>query len=167
MISSISDGTLRQYLKRQYFETEIPEKIKTSRPGSYQPLLLLPRFAHMPKLCPCNNLKFYLETTSSLRGDMKALFIKTTRPYRAASRDTISNWLKKSLELAEISIDFTPHSIRHASVSTDHRKEVNISVIKNLAGWSEKSRTFGRFYNRPIVDNRRLFAEAVLSRDDS
>lgn len=147
------------------FEFEVPDRIKTSRPGSCQPLLLLPCFDHMPKLCAFHNLDIYLRVTSELRGDVKALFITITKPYKAASKNTISNWLRRGLSLAGINENFTPHSIRHASTSVALKNGVNMSVIKNLAGWSEKLKTFDKFYNRPIVDNRQYFAEAVLSRE--
>lgn len=147
------------------YEIRIPERIKTSRPGTCQPLLLLPRFVDMPKLCVASTLDHYLQLTKHHRGAVTSLFITTTKPFRAASKDTISNWLRQGLREAGINEEFAPHSIRHASTSAAFRKGVKVALIKDLAGWSEKSQVFDRFYNRPLVSSRHDFARAVLSRD--
>lgn len=144
------------------FEIEIPDKIKTSRARAYQPLLHLPRFDDKQKLCAARTLERYLHVTEALRGQISSLFLTTTKPFKAATRDTISNWLRKGLKRAGITEEFAPHSLRHASTSTAFRRGVNISLIKNLAGWSEKSTSFDRFYNRPIISNKLDFAKAVL-----
>lgn len=147
---------------RSGFEIEIPDRIKTSRVGVHQPLLILPRFEDKPKLCVARTLEHYLEETKELRGEIRSLFITTTKPYKPASKDTISRWLKTCLNKAGIDEKFAPHSIRHASTSTAFRRGVNVSIIKNLAGWSEKSRVFDMFYNRPFVAQKSVFAETIL-----
>ncbi|CAD6229277.1 GSCOCG00012103001-RA-CDS, partial [Cotesia congregata] len=55
--------------------------------------------------------------------------------------------------LAEIkisSIRYTAHSTRHASTSKAAERGVNVDEIKRVAGWSQKSQVFARFYNLPI-----------------
>lgn len=36
-------------------------------------------------------------------------------------------------------------------------------MIKNLAGWSQRSKVFDNFYNRPIVSNKYDFAKTVIA----
>lgn len=63
----------------------------------------------------------------------------------------------------EVDENYTSHSLRHASISTSLSKEVDISIIKSLAGWSNKSKVFEKFYNRPIINNKTAFASSILS----
>ncbi|CAD6233480.1 GSCOCG00007215001-RA-CDS, partial [Cotesia congregata] len=79
------------------YEIEISDAIKTSRPGSCQPLLILP--------------KFYLNVTNMLV-TTNSLFITTKRPYRDASKDTISRWIKTFLRECGIGPEYVPHSVR-------------------------------------------------------
>ena len=55
------------------YEIEIPERVKTSRSGVYQPLLVIPRFEEKPNLCVASVLERYLEVTSSLAKDFDNL----------------------------------------------------------------------------------------------
>lgn len=144
------------------FEIEIPDTVKTTRPGACQPILLISRFDENPKLCVARTLRRYLELTSEIRGETQALILTTVKPYRAAARDTISRWLRTFLLEAGIGAEFTPHSIRHAATSAAAKKGVDLAVIKRIAGWSQRSRVFDRFYNRPIIPHTFTFAEALL-----
>lgn len=148
---------------RTDFEIRIPKTIKTSRAGVCQPLLLQPQFDDRPELCAARTLERYFEVTQELRGEIRSLFITTTKPIKPASKDIISRWLRTCLQNAGIDKGFTSHSIRHASTSAAFKKGVNVSIIKNLAGWSERSTVFDRFYYRPIIHNKHEFARAVLS----
>lgn len=144
------------------FEIEISERIKTTRPGANQPLLLLPRFEEKPELCVARTLERYLEETEKIRGETQELILTTVKPFGAASKNTISRWLRTFLIKAGIDVEFTPHSIRHAATSAAAKKGIDMTVIKNIAGWSQRSQVFDRFYNRPIVNNKLAFAKAVL-----
>lgn len=42
------------------YEIEIPDRIKTSRPGTYQPLLIVPKFTENPKLCIASTMEAYI-----------------------------------------------------------------------------------------------------------
>jgi len=53
------------------------------------------------------------------------------------------------------------HSYRHASTSCAKEKGLNIDVILKQAGWSEKSKVFAKFYDKPIV-NKTSFGTTVL-----
>ncbi|XP_024871715.1 uncharacterized protein LOC112454508, partial [Temnothorax curvispinosus] len=145
------------------YEIEIPDRIKTTRPGSCQPSLTLPTFRGNPKLCVATTLKRYLAVTKNLRESIDSLFITTRKPFKAAAKDTISRWIRAFLGKCGIGESYGPHSIRHAATSAAFKKVVNIAVIKRLAGWSEKSTVFDRFYNRPIVKENSTFAEAILA----
>lgn len=146
------------------YEIQIPDFIKTSRRGHHQPLLILPRFPENKNLCVASMLEAYLKVTSDLliNDKIEALFITTRQPFRAASKDSLSRWLKMFLFNCGISSEYTSHSIRHASTSSALAKGVDLSVIKNLAGWSENSKVFEKFYNRPIVQDPSTFAKSVL-----
>lgn len=148
---------------KEGYEIKIDSKIKTTRPGAFQPLLMLPRFESKPQLCVVRTLEKYLTITKELRADCEALFITTKKPFRKASRDTISRWLRSFLTKCGIGEEFTPHSLRHAATSAASRKGVDIKIIKSLAGWTDKSTTFDRFYNRPIINKKSTFAKAILS----
>ena len=53
------------------------------------------------------------------------------------------------LEKARVSVDYSPHSVRAASVSAAASKGLSLSTILKAAGWSN-SRTFHKFYERNI-----------------
>lgn len=148
---------------RQGYEIRIPDTIKTTRPGTFQPLLVLPRFDSRPTLCAARTLEAYMAATQPIRGGHDSLFLTTRRPYAAASKDTISRWIRSFLAQCGLGVNFAPHSIRHASTSAAWKKGVDMSIIKSLAGWSERSPTFDRFYNRLIVNTKIAFAEALVA----
>ncbi|CAD6241301.1 GSCOCG00002629001-RA-CDS, partial [Cotesia congregata] len=58
---------------------------------------------------------------------------------------------------------FTAHSTRHASTSRAYEKGVTIEEIKKVAGWSQHSQVFAKFYNQPIQLKENNFASTVLS----
>ena len=49
------------------FEIEIPDFIKTSRPGATQPFLFIPRFDSEPRCCATRVLRRYLDVTKIFR----------------------------------------------------------------------------------------------------
>ena len=145
------------------YEIEISERIKTSRPGAYQPLLILPRFKERPNLCVASVLEKYLDITSATVKETDALFITTRKPFKKASKDTLSRWIRSFLTECGIGQEYAPHSIRHAATSAAMAKGVDINIIKNSAGWSGTSKVFDVFYNRPIVQDKRVFSKTILS----
>ena len=48
-------------------------------------------------LCAVKCLKKYLDITESLRSGTK-LLISTQKPYKGASKNTISNWIRETLK---------------------------------------------------------------------
>lgn len=135
---------------------QIPDIIKTSRPGSMQPVLYLPFFPHKPTICPAKTLSAYLDQTSSLRKS-NHLFVSTKKPHKLVGSQTLSRWVKTTLGLCGIDTTvFSAHSTRHASTSHAHSVGVSVDAIRNTAGWSGNSLVFGKFYKRPILYNSNM-----------
>lgn len=143
---------------------KIPDQIKTSRPGSMQPLLTLPFFNERPQICPAKTLLAYIEMTRSYRENHDFLFISLNKPIRPVGTQTLSRWIKDILGLSGIDTStFTAHSTRHAATSAAQRLGVNIEQIRKTAGWSSNSETFARFYNRPIIRSDDCIARSLLN----
>lgn len=146
---------------------KVPDLIKTSRPNSQQPLLTLPFFVEKPEICPAKTLICYMSKTKNLRSEEERLFLSFRKPHSVVGTQTLSRWIKLSLQNAGIDVSiFTSHSTRHASTSKAKRLGLNIDLIRKTAGWSQSSQVFARFYNRNVVDlnnDSNLFARTVCS----
>lgn len=146
-------------------EVKIPEKVKTSRVTKIQPNLIIPFFKKDKSICVASTLKCYLEKTADLRGSETKLFIATRRPHKSVSTQTLSRWIKRTLRDSGIDTTmFDAYSTRHASTSAANRNGVNIDAIKKTAGWTNKSLTFAKFYNRELTTDRTLFALTILNK---
>lgn len=145
---------------------KIPDLIKTSKARTNQPILYLPYYTEKPEICPVKTLIAYLNKTESLRKN-DTLFITFKKPHDTATTQTLSRWIKSTLNDCGIDASvFTAHSTRHAATSRAHQMGVNIDIIRRTAGWSGTSKTFGRFYHRTIVnDDPTALARAVLNND--
>lgn len=143
---------------------KITDRIKTSKPGAFQPELNLPFFRDKPNLCVATAVLEYLEYTQDSRGsETKRLFIATMKPFGPVSAQTIGHWIKSMLGKAGINIEqFTAYSTRHAAVSAAYKKGVDVGTIRQNAGWSPNSETFFKFYNRPIQAPNDQFIRAIL-----
>ena len=143
---------------------KITEHIKTSKPGSYQPDLILPFFKDRPGLCVASAVLEYMRITKELRDtETKTLFIISVKPYSQASSQTIGHWVKSVLSKAGVNTEqFTAYSTRHAAVSIAHTRGIDIATIRRSAGWAPGSKTFFKFYNRPIQSPNDQFARAVF-----
>lgn len=143
---------------------KITDRIKTSKPGTFQPELVLPFFKEKPSLCVASTVLDYIEITKKHRNkNTKKLFIATTKPFGAVSSQTIGHWIKTLLGKAGIDTNtFTAYSTRHTAVSTAHRRRVDIATIRRSAGWAPNSQTFCKFYNRPMQASNDHFARAIL-----
>lgn len=143
-------------------QIKIPDRIKTSKINKLQPCLMIPFFQDQPELCVASTLEAYIEKTKSSRKSVKELFITCKKPFRAASTQTLARWIKITLKNSGIDTSlFKAHSTRHASSSAAKRNGINVEIIRQTAGWTEKSLVFTKFYNRPLHD-KTLFAKAVL-----
>lgn len=151
-------------VKKELIEIKIPERIKTSKLERNQPILFLPFFKENLNICSANTLLCYIRRTKNLRSS-SVLFISFKKPFKSASTQTLSRWVKEVLFESGVDTDvFTAHSIRHASTSAAKRKGVNIDLIRKAAGWTKKSATFTKFYDRPISQNWKAFGQAILDK---
>lgn len=145
-------------------EIKIPKLIKTSKPGKCQPNLILPFFEERKDICAARAVLEYIKRTKNIRGDHSDLFISTVKPHKPVTAQTLSHWVKSILKKAGVDTStFSAYSTKHATVSRAISKGVSIDTIKRVAGWSEKSKTFAQFYNRPIENRNETFALSVLS----
>lgn len=141
----------------------ISTKVKQSAPGRIQPVLKLCEFKENRKLCVVRTLTEYLARTRGLRkDDCSKLFITYIAPHRAATRDTVSRWVRTVMLKAGIDVDlFRPHSTRAASTSKAFGAHVPLATILKTAGWSTEN-TFAKFYNKPMDTGNKDFVTAVL-----
>lgn len=152
-------------IKPSVIEITIPDNIKTSGKNKHQPILSFPFFKEKPQLCVGSIICHYINITKSVRPESEKRLILTTRkPYKAASTQTLSKWLKKTLELSGIDTNvFKGYSTRHAATSAAVRAGLNIEIIRKTAGWSEKSLVFNKFYNKPLLNDTTNFAKTILT----
>ena len=100
------------------YEFSLPEHVKQSRPSLKTPSVILKAYPVNKALCVYSHLTEYLRRPQSLRGAETKLFRSFVKPHKRVSRDTISRWIRTSMERAGIDISmFKPHSIRMAATS--------------------------------------------------
>lgn len=146
----------------------ISDAIKTSAPGREQPVLVLPYFYENRAICPATVIEDYIHMTRQLRStSTKNLILTYKRPHKSATSQTISRWIKKVLSASGIDIStFTGHSTRHAATSAAHTAGLSLDTIRRTAGWTNRSRTFAKFYHRSILDtNINSFARSILNNE--
>lgn len=151
-------------ISKEKIEIFVSRQIKTSKDGSMQPLLVLPFFHENLKICPAFTLQRYLESTKLYRHSIKFLFISLNKPYKAVSSQTLSRWVKEIFTECGVDSAFTAHSARHASSSAAKRSGVDLDLIRKTCGWTIKSKTFARFYDREIVSDNCDYGLAILNR---
>lgn len=145
-------------------EIRIPQKIKTTGPNRLQPNLVLPYLKQNPALCVASTLSYYIENTQKTRDQTNVLLLTHKQPFRPATSQTISRWIKTVLNECGIDTNiFKSHSVRHAATSAAFRGGVNLDTIYKTAGWTERSSVFANFYNRPLSSDLCQFANSVLS----
>ncbi|CAD6222019.1 GSCOCG00005286001-RA-CDS, partial [Cotesia congregata] len=94
-------------------EIRISDRIKTSKPGKPQPVLILPFFHTKPELCIAGTLLKYLDVTSNKRNNIDNLFISYQKPFKEVKSETISRWIRAALVNLGVDKKFTAHSTRH------------------------------------------------------
>lgn len=144
----------------QGMEISFSDILKTSGPKKPQPLLRFPFFKENPELCVCSTLLHYIERTNIIRENEDLLILTIKKPHRPVTSQTISRWIKKGLKNAGIDPKFKGHSTRHSASSAALRAGTSIDSIREAAGWSEKSDTFNRFYNKPLC-TKEFFASYI------
>ena len=145
------------------------EILKHSRPSYRQKPLIFQAFFSRD-LCPVTTLITYLEHRLPVSGD-PALFITTVKPYKKASKDSVSRWIKLAMSDAEIHSGlFTSHICRYASTSKATEANVDLQTILKSANWSGDS-TFEKHYLREILQEyppiKENFGPKLLEQWDS
>jgi hypothetical protein len=140
----------------------VNELLKQSRPGNVGVKVEFKRY--LPDACVCvyTVLKHYISVTKDLRGDEEGqLLISFRKPHTKISKDTVSNWIKRTLQFAGVDVNiFKSHSTRAASSSAADKRHVPVLDILAAAGWSNE-KTFQSYYNKPVAKESN-FANAVL-----
>ena len=143
-----------------YVKFRIGDLLKQSKPGVHLHELYIESYQVNDNLCVVKCLKKYLEVTESLRSDTK-LLVSTQKPYKGASKNTISNWIRETLKDSGIDLSiFSPHSTRSASTSAVSKK-LPIDTILRTAGWKSDC-VFRKHYKRPI-SNDSSFSCSILA----
>lgn len=136
--------------------------LKHTRPGVHLDEIILPAFPKVG-LCVVTTFMEYIKRTKPLRAgkDEKRLFLTSTKPHKAISRDTASKWIKRMLRSAGINMSmFGSHSVRSAATSAAFLAKVPLNTILKTAGWTNDN-TFRIFYNKPVLRNN-VFANSIL-----
>lgn len=98
-------------------EIKLPDRVKTTRVGSRQPVLRWPKFQTNPGLCIVNTLSQYLKLTGHLRNGEESLLITLNRPNSKVQMDTIARWIKDALTDLGVSKQFSAYITRDESTS--------------------------------------------------
>ena len=146
-------------IKGDSWEFSLAEHTKVSRPGHPARKIYLPAFPDNPKICVVKTLQEYRSRTENRRQSSR-LLISFVRPFKPISSQTMSRWLRKTMQLAGIACHFTGHSTRSASTSAAARAGVPLDTILVAADWSS-SESFKRFFLRS--PDKGEFARAVLT----
>ena len=134
--------------------------LKQTRPGKHLETLCFKKYDKNKKLCLVRVLSEYIKRTKELRSTTK-LLISTIKPVGAASKSTVSRWVKVVMGKAGIDITFKPHSTRSASSSKASMHGIPMSTIMKTAGWSN-AKFFSNFYEKPIQQVTSV-QDAILS----
>ena len=135
---------------------------KNQTPSFAPPDIFVPTiksFSSIPEdklWCPVRALKWYIDRTKTLRGNCHKLFITTTRPYRPASKDTVSRWIvtaiRSTIDGWPNSPGQTPHAhdVRAVSASWAFFRGVPMREILQAACWKSPT-TFTSCYLRDVL----------------
>jgi len=140
---------------------EVPHLLKTTRPGHRQDPLVFESYKDNKNICIVQCMREYVSRTEKLR-TTKKLLISTIKPYGAASKQTVSRWIKLSMQKAGVHDCFKPHSTRAASSSMANQRGVSLDTIAKSAGWTG-ARTFAKYYNKPLYIKADTMPKAIQS----
>jgi len=91
---TLSSIKLSQISLNENLIIRTPDRIKTSAPGRYQPLLCFSRFPNDENLCIVKLVEHYINRTKELRPPTcDSLFISLSKPFRPVTSQTISRWI--------------------------------------------------------------------------
>ena len=115
------------------------------------------------RLCIVHYIKNIFTTDIGFTRHGKTIFLTVSKPIRAASRDTISRWVKAVMQLAGIDVSvFKPGRTRSAATSKAHKAGVTIDEILKAGAWSTET-TFSKWYHRQVNTTKPSVAQAVLN----
>ena len=85
------------------------------------------------------------------------------KPHNAASKDTVSRWIKEFLKQSGIDISsYGAHSTRATSSSAaSSSPNISLQTIMNAAGWAREN-TFRKFYDKPADSETLNFGQKLL-----
>nr|CAI5865098.1 unnamed protein product [Callosobruchus analis] len=140
----------------------ITDRIKTSGINKQRPCLAIPYFESDKIICTAAVLESYLKATPQFRETQFRLFLTYKKPIKEASSQSISRWIKATLSESGIDTSiFCAYSTGQAATSKAKRDGVSLDVIRKTAGWSVASEVFAKFYNKPLLDNRNMYAMKI------
>lgn len=143
-------------------DINIESLLKQSRPGNVGINLSFGAFSADKRLCILHYLRHYKSRTQEIRGQERGLFITFKRPFHRATKQTISRWIKTTLQRAGIDTNqYTAHSTRAASTSFARSHDIPLATILKQAGWKGE-KTFKDFYLKPLEGGQPSFSQAVL-----
>lgn len=89
-------------------------------------------------ICPVRTLLYYLETTKHLRSaDTLALFVTSTKPYKAIAAGTAARWLLFSMDKGGIDTSqYKAHSTCSAGVSQAVKRGLTYNQLMSKRRWS-------------------------------
>ena len=141
----------------------IEKTLKQSKQGCGSFSVCVSAYPLDRRLCVVKYLREYLRRTTPLRESETALFICYQKPHKRASTQTISRWLRETLQAAGIDTGrYKSHSTRAVATSTARRMDVPLSDILAQAGWARET-TFQKFYHKPTESKGHAFTKAVLN----
>ena len=117
--------------------------------------------------CPVRALRWYIDRSKICRGETKALFITSKKPYKRAAKSTLASWLVEAISHAQRSHSERPrpHSIRAVACTWALARGLSIPEIVNTVAWRTEN-TFIKTYLKAGVTDRvpaGRFASAVVS----
>ncbi len=119
----------------------------------FLPYLVPPSSPRKRRLgCPVRAIKWYLDRTQTVRGQIAQLFVTTCKPYRPAAKATIAGWLVEAISKAGAvrgETNPTAHSTRAISSSWAFSHGLSLKEIVNTVSWRTHS-TFVSTYLRDL-----------------
>jgi len=119
--------------------------------------------------CPLRALRYYLDRTQPYRLKEDHLFLTVQKPFRAASKQTISRWIvsviKESISSEELQLSGThirAHDLRSQASAWALYRGASLQDIIEAMAWSSSS-TFQTTYLKDVLAGRAATATRVLT----
>jgi hypothetical protein len=152
----------KMQITSEHFAFDIDNsQLKQGRLGYKPEKVILKKFTDK-RICVYRYLTVYLERTLDLRGKEKQLFLTLKKPHKAASQDTLSRWVKTTLDKVGVNIkEFKAGSTRAAATSKAKACGGTLEEILKAGGWSKET-TFSRWYDRPVRAGARTLVDLIF-----